>query len=190
MGRKQTGLERGLPTIQDDSSNSYHSTGQESVLGTSVSKSTEDESKNSQEQEDKVAERETGQVFRLRVLVILVLLLAAVAVSFTTYHITKNAEDDEFENAFKATSAKVLETFEEILPQNIGAIASLALATVAHGVDHSRDWPFVTLSSFQQRATKARSLSNALFIAIAHSVTAENRIEWEDFVTETDSLWM
>ena len=116
--------------------------------------------------------------------------MAAVAILFTTYCITKNAEDDEFENAFEATSAKVLETFKDILTQNVGAIASLALATVAHGVDHSRDWPFVTLSNFQQRATKARSLSDTLLIAVSHFVTAENRKEWEDYVTENDSLWM
>jgi hypothetical protein len=187
MGLKQSDLERGITRIQDDSySSGQGSNGQ----GSSVSKSTADESKISQEQAEELAQRETGQVFRLRVLVILVLLMGAVAVSFTTYYVTKNAEDDEFENTFKATSAKVLETFEEILTHNVGAIASLALATVAHGVDHSRDWPFVTLSSFQQRATNARSFSDTLFIAVAHSVTAENRKEWEDFATEHDSLWM
>ena len=171
-----------------DSADSYHSSS--GGGSTSLSKSTNDESKLSQEQAEELAQRETEQVFRLRVLVILVLLAAAVAVSYTTYRITKSGEDDEFESAFVGASDKILETFEDILTQKVGAVASLALATVAHGVDHSRDWPFVTLSSFQQRSSKTRALSDTLFLAIAHYVKNEKREEWEDFVTENDSLWM
>lgn len=36
---------------------------------------------------------------------------------------------------------------------------------IAHGVDsETGSWPFITLSSFQQRATTAKDLSNFLYV--------------------------
>ena len=140
--------------------------------------------------DEQLAHRETIAVFRLRVLVILVLLLAATAVSVIVHFIASGSQKDECENQFEGAASKVLEAFQNIIKQKMGAISSLAVAIIAHGVDHKRNWPFVTLSSFQQRSSTARSLSDALFVAIAPYVSEDKRYEWENFVTEEDAYWM
>jgi hypothetical protein len=139
---------------------------------------------------ERLGQAETNAVFRLRLLVFLAMLLAAIAVSVTIYIITSKAEQHEFESQFDGAASKVLETFDSVVQQKISAISSLAVAIIAHGIDHSRNWPFVTLSSFQQRSSTARKLADAVFVTISPFVSDENRKEWEDFVTMEDSYWM
>ena len=110
----------------------------------------------------------------------LVIFLAAVAVCHVVYTITKEGENDEFESQFEGTASKVLETFESILTQKLDAVASLAVATTAHGVDHSREWPLVTLSVFQERSASTRKASGTLFTSIVPKVTYEQRAQWEN----------
>jgi hypothetical protein len=83
-----------------------------------------------------------------------------------------------------------LDAFRNIVEQKLGAISAVGVATIAHGVDHARFWPFVTLSSFQQRCATARSLSDALFVSINPFVNESQRIEWEEYVVSNDSYWM
>jgi len=139
---------------------------------------------------ERLGQAETNAVFRLRLLVFLVMLLAAIVVSVTIYLITSGAEQDEFESQFDGAASKIVETFQNVVHQKVAAISSLAVAIIAHGVDHSRDWPFVTLSSFQQRSSTVRKLADALFVTISPIVSHENRKEWEDFVALDDSYWM
>jgi hypothetical protein len=180
--------------VDGDSLSEAHSSSQEgassSKKGGSSNKSTSSDSGTVHTNKERLGQAETNAVFRLRLLVFLVMLLAAIAVSFTIYIITSKAEQDEFESQFDGAASKVLETFDNVVQQKVSAISSLAVAIIAHGIDHSRDWPFVTLSSFQQRSSTARKLADALFVTISPIVSEENRKEWEDFVTKEDSYWM
>ena len=54
--------------------------------------------------------------------------------------------------------------------QKMEAAGSLVVAMVAHGVDHNREWPFIALSSFQQRSSTVRGLSGALFLGFLPKV--------------------
>jgi hypothetical protein len=148
-------------------------------------------SKSKEESEkEQLAQKETTAVFRLKVIVVLVLLMAAYGVSFLVWYITSNAESDEFESQYEGMAAKVVDSFLDIPRQKIGAISSLNVAAIAHGVDHVRSWPFVTLSSFQERSASVRSQSDALFVAMLPIVTDANRDEWEHYVSGEDSYWM
>lgn len=60
----------------------------------------------------------------------------------------------------------------------------------AHGVDHERSWPFVTLSSFQQRALTARVQSGALYVHINPVVELFETADWENFTTSKEAYWM
>lgn len=139
---------------------------------------------------EELTRKESQQVFRLRVVVILVLFLAAVVVSAIVFRVTRNAEVDEFETQYKGTADKIIEAFRGIVKQKLGAISSVGVAIIAHGVDHLRSWPFVTLSSFQQRSSTARSLSGALFVSISPYVNDTHRSEWEKYVVSNDSYWI
>jgi hypothetical protein len=138
----------------------------------------------SEAEKDQLAQKESRNVLLLRVLVIIVLLFAAVAVSVVVYFITRLAEIDEYETQYKALADTVLRAFEDIVTQKMGAISSVGVAAIAHGVDLDREWPFVTLSSFQERSATARSLSGALFVSINPLVKETERAEWEKFVVE------
>jgi hypothetical protein len=84
------------------------------------------------ENEQQLAHLETRAVFRLRFLVMLVLTIAGTAVSVVVYFIARNAELDEFLTQYEGTSQKVLEAFQGIVSQKIGAISSLSVAAIAH----------------------------------------------------------
>ena len=138
-------------------------------------------SKASVEEEELLAKAETQAVFRLRVLVILALLCAAVAVSLVVWFITSRAEDEDFETNFEGASTKLLDSFKEIVGQKMGAVASLGVSYTAYARSKEEIWPFVTMNDFQQRAASARSLSDALFLEILPIVTEEKRSEWEAY---------
>jgi hypothetical protein len=183
-------LEKQVGSINGDSLSDEHSTSQKDDSSkTGESKSSSDDA-SVPNRKERLGQAETNAVFRLRLVVLLVLLLAATAVSVTIYIITSGAEQKEFESQFDGAASKVLETFNNVVEQKVAAISALAVAIIAHGIDHSRSWPFVTLSSFQQRSSTARKLADALFVTISPIVSDKNRKEWEDFVTLDDSYWM
>jgi len=100
--------------------------------------------------EDTLTRKESTAVVRLRSLVFLILFLTAVAVSAALFWITRQGESSEFETQYDGAATKVLESFADIVYE-MGAISGLGVASSAHSVDHKSDWPFVTLSNFQQR---------------------------------------
>lgn len=61
---------------------------------------------------------------------------------------------------------------------------------MAQGQDNANDWPFVTLSSFQRRATSVKEQSQALYIGVYPIVERGNRDAWEDDTAHhPDALW-
>lgn len=152
--------------------------------------STARSSNESTEKAEQLAKRETEAVFKLRLLVILVLIAAASAVSVVVYMITGKAEQDEFNTQYEGVSEKVLEAFQGIVETRLAAISSLAVAAIAHGVDHSKPWPFVPLSSFQQRSTTVRKLSGAFFLSINPIVSNRNRQRWEEYIVGEGGEWI
>lgn len=122
--------------------------------------------------------------------VFLVLVAAASAVSAVVFIITRSSEADGFETQYAGASQKIVEAFQGIVEQKFGAISSMGVATIAHGVDHVRTWPRVTLSSFQQRAGTAKSVSGALFVSLSPNVGEQDRLEWEEYVVSDDSYWI
>ena len=145
---------------------------------------------NEEAAKEQLAHQETKQVTIWRMIVFTVLLGTAGGVSAGVFIITKNAEKDEFNTQWNGSAEKIVEAFQGIIKQKLGAISSVGVATIAHSVDHNRTWPFVTLSSFQQRSSTARSLSEALFVSIIPFVHETDRKGWEEYVVSSDSYWM
>ncbi|KAL7560177.1 hypothetical protein ACA910_016606 [Epithemia clementina (nom. ined.)] len=181
-------LARSIVSIHDDESSAssrISGEGHQQYTDSSTSsqnyKNDEAKSRNKDKEEEQFVRRETQQVFCLRIVVVAILMCAGAAVSLVVYLITSNAETDEFESSFQSAARKITDTFLAIPTVNIGAVGALVVANVAHGVDHFREWPFVTLSSFQQRSDATKRLSLALQTCVAPIVTRENRAEWEFF---------
>ena len=139
-----------------------------------------------------LAKKETRAVLGLRLLVFAVLLVAAIAVCIIIYFITSGSEEEEYKTQYEGAVTKITEAFVGIVDTRLSAISSLGVAMIAHGRDHdTQRWPYVTLSSFQQRASTARKQSLALYIHVNPKVELDQREEWEHFTgTSSDSVWM
>jgi hypothetical protein len=142
-----------MPLLSDAALSLHRDGNDSSVVSESSatgSRATADTDGDNYSEKDQLSQKESRNVFLLRVIVILVMLLAATAVSVIVYFITRNSETTEFETQFGGAAEQVVDAFEAIVGEKMGAISALALAAIAHGVDHIREWPFVTLSSFQK----------------------------------------
>lgn len=129
------------------------------------------------------------KVVRLRVLVIIALLLAAAAVSSVIYLVTRNSEMDEFEIQFEGNAEKVIESFTDIIKE-MGAISGLGVAASANSLNDISEWPFVTLSDFQERAGNARALSGTLYVSINPIVDTKVELDkWEQYVLGENNQW-
>jgi hypothetical protein len=53
----------------------------------------------------------------------------------------------------------------------------------------NQTWPFVTVDSFEERATRFRALSQTLFLTLSPIVWAEHRQEWERY-TAAHNNWV
>ena len=128
-----------------------------------------------------LAKKETRDVLRLRILVLLALLLATLAVSLTVYFITKRAQEEEFNSGFQGNAQKLMDSFNQIVELKIGAITSLAISFTSYARSQNATWPFVTMNDFQQRAASARALSDCLFLELLPLITDETRADWEEY---------
>jgi hypothetical protein len=137
-----------------------------------------------------LATKETDMVFRLRVLVVIILIVAAAGVSMLVFFVSKNSEEDGFNTQFDGASQQIVEAFHAIKTERISGLSSLGVAVIAHGIDHSKSWPFVTLSSFQERASTMRSNTDILQVSLHNLVTEDDRDEWEGYVVSSTSQWM
>ncbi len=152
--------------------------------------STDDEDRSSGSIKIQLAKKESENVFKLRIVVILILVIGAAGVSILVYSISRSSEDDAFNTQFEGSSTQIVEAFEAITSQRISALSSLAVAAIAHGVDHIGNWPFVTVSFFQQRAFTARSNSGVLQVGIHSFVTEDQRDKWEKYVVSEKAKWI
>ncbi len=82
------------------------------------------------------------------------------------------------------------ETFLDIARDKMGAAGSLVVAMIAEGLAKGNEWPFVTLSSFQERAATIKRLSGALYIGMNPVVLQKERAQWEWYSTQSpDAKW-
>lgn len=137
-----------------------------------------------------IAEAESRNVFRLRLLVILVLIVVAALISFNVHSLTSKAETDEFESQYEGAAEKIIDSFEDILGK-MGSVTGLGMALTSYGVDHEAEWPFVTLNNFQQKAKHARQQSGALMLGINPLVSKNNFAAWDDYINQPENQkWM
>lgn len=138
---------------------------------------------------DALTKRETKAVFKLRVLVIMILVAAAISISCTVFYVTRNAEKEEFQIQYYAMAEKVLQSLQDVMVE-ISAVSGLAVAASADSAEQDAKWPFITMSNFQERAGNAKTLSGALYVSISPIVPADELPDWEKYVRGTSNKWM
>mgnify|MGYP005865612713 CR=1 FL=1 len=179
--------------VTDDPALKDSQSGKSTTDGTSVS---------SGDESSKFVKKESRQVFYLRVTVLLILFSASAAISLVVFFVTDAGEMESFESQYYAAADKVTENFHTITTERLQAVGSLIVAMIAHGKDHTRTWPFVTLSSFQQRASTVKDLSGcstwaltrwyvsccAMCASMVHPTAKEEGIDWSSRQTIDQSM--
>ena len=141
---------------------------------------------------DNLAKVETFQVKQSRALVLAILILSATAICVVVYYISKKTEYEQFQSQYDGIASKVFGSFE-MLTSRMSAINSLSTAATIVGFNRTSNttiWPFVTLPSFEQRATTILTLSHALDVSLYPKVTPQNRERWETYCVGNDNYWM
>jgi hypothetical protein len=99
-----------------------------------------------------LASQENRAVAWLRVLVFVVLLVTAVLVSVGTYMYIRNDEEEDFENDFSASAAKVVEAFHDAVDQKLGAANTLAATITSIAMSTGATFPNVTIPNIEVRS--------------------------------------
>jgi hypothetical protein len=151
---------------------------------------TQEDSNSSDAIKNRITKTETKQVYRQKVVVVLIMMIASISVCFLVYYITNTAEQDDFHSNFYAATEKVIVSFESLI-QKIGSISSIGVAATVYGMDQSESkWPFITLSSFSERSVTARTLSGAILVSLDSYVTEKDRKDYETYVMQSAKTWM
>ena len=116
--------------------------------------------------------------------------------------IASTSEKDDFETQYYGMSRQLIVAFNDIVVEKISVLGSLRVSIMAHALDWNRQqqqllnttnvisWPFVTISSFQQRAATVRKLSSSLYIGFYPVVEGYQRTEWESYSAKEKNVWM
>ena len=131
-----------------------------------------------------IASNESRNVFRARILVMVILLGVAAGISIGVFVITSQAEEREFDAQWQGNSLQIVNSFEDIIKEKFGAISTLGVSFTSYARSQNLTWPFVTMNDFQQRAAIARQVSVALHTQIMPIINAETRAKWEEYSIE------
>lgn len=133
---------------------------------------------------DKIAEKETKQVFFLRLLVLVFLMATAMAVSVAVFAVTFNGDEANFKEHYEKAAQSILENVSQ-LTFDFGAITTMGISSQSNG-------RFAFVPNFRQRATTARShLAGALSISIAPMILLDEIEAWDSFVNDPENgNWM
>jgi hypothetical protein len=138
---------------------------------------------------DALTKKETSQVLKLRVIVIMILIAASASISGAVYYITRSGQVEEFEVEFASVADKIIDVMQEIVVE-ISAVAGLAVIATADAQERGDEWPFVTISAFQEKANNARDLSGAIYLSLNPIVQPDQFLEWEKYVLSDVNSWM
>ena len=149
-----------------------------------------DTDKDDSDEINEIYKTQSSAVFKLRMVVFVATLLAAIGVSLTVLFIMDDTENDGYRAQYDESAFTIVTSFEEIAAQQLAAIGSLSVAATLYARSQpNTTWPFVTLNDFQQRADDIRLLSNSLFVSIIPVVTEEQRSDWEEYSLKNDD-WL
>lgn len=193
----------------DDEPSSAGSSSEEKQSRSSANLSTTSDTHNQTETMDEdfqsiknaLTKKESQQVFRLRVLVILILISAAAAISFTIYYLERTTQTDNFEAAHYGSAEKIIDSLQRVT-ETISAIGGVALSATAESQDHFENasttseteifpgWPFFTMHHFEERATNVRKLAGIFYLSMNPIVTSKQLGAWEEYVQGGANSWM
>lgn len=129
----------------------------------------------------KIGDKESKRVSYMRLLMLLVLVSIATAVSVIVYLSSYDAEHDEFESNFEVIAAKLANEFSRGANRRVAALESFAYQITSYSMATNSSWPNVVLPDFERRAKYILELSDFISLAFLPIVTNETLRSWEAF---------
>jgi hypothetical protein len=144
-----------------------------------------------EEKPSNIGKKETSTVWKLKVVVFLVVIGAAVGTALAVLFYTRGSEESQFEEQFNEYADKVLDSIGGSFATNIGALDALATDSLAHARGSGQTWPLVNIPFFGARAAKIISISDIFFVSLCPVVkNGVNRLEWENFTATYGRAWV
>jgi class 3 adenylate cyclase len=131
-----------------------------------------------------LARNENRIVAWTKAVVFVVLLVSTVLVCVSVARYIRADQKKDFELAFAADSAKLLDSFQDSIEQTLEAVNALSVSITSHALATGSVFPNVTLPHFGIRFADSRILSHAVFIQYHPIVTDETRAGWEAYQIE------
>lgn len=128
-----------------------------------------------------IGNKETQQVSYTRILVMLVLLGVATAVSVVVFLFSRDVEQKNFGTNFLDNAAKITSEFEDGARRRLSAVSALGAQITSHALSSNQTWPNVVLPDFERMAGYTIEQSDVLSIIVIPIVTKEKRASWEEF---------
>jgi len=135
-----------------------------------------------EEKEDiQIATKESRYVFYTRVIVLLVLIGVATAVSVMVFLNAKGQEHDAFLGHFHEIASKLALEFQGSAFRCIEASESLSNEITAYALSSNRKFPNVALPEFERRVKYSMELSDVKSVTFFPIVNESERASWEHF---------
>ena len=128
-----------------------------------------------------LAKQESKQVYRFRILMLMVLTVFAFVISGLVYFYARKAENDEFKKEFRSQGSKVITAFSDDSYRKMQALFSLSSSLTARALSSNSTWPFVTIPNSAQEFGPYLSLAEVAALAVFPIVPKHLRAEWEAY---------
>eukprot|EP00980_Cylindrotheca_fusiformis_P005059 scaffold1072_cov124-Cylindrotheca_fusiformis.AAC.5 len=137
-----------------------------------------------------VATKEEKNVFRAKILVALILLLAVCVVATITYLLVDSQERSNFESQFTGYASEVVTVSREKTSQLFNALDAFSVSVSSQAAGElalrNSSWPFYKIPDWSVRAQRLAQLTGVEnpFLIFAPIVQQDERKEWEDFAND------
>jgi hypothetical protein len=135
----------------------------------------------SEDDESAIAQQESADVFRIKLVVFLVLLVSAIVVAQSLWLYINRSEENQFSKSFTDDAEKIFAAVGANLAQTHDLLTTVATQVTALAAATNQSWPYVTVPSFAALASQILPLSHAVRLAVLPVVSQHQRTEWERY---------
>jgi len=156
-----------------------------SITGSVSEDGNEDEIRNIK----RTINQETKAVQRLRVVVLLVMLALAGAVTTATYIFLSDQEEDDFKSSFELYASTIIESSGFSASGIRSSANDFSDYMSSSAAVMNSDWPFVTFPDFERRANSLRELTGAVGVVLLPIVQEYQEFPWSAY-TQNNTGWI
>eukprot|EP00980_Cylindrotheca_fusiformis_P005841 scaffold1228_cov119-Cylindrotheca_fusiformis.AAC.8 len=142
-----------------------------------------------------VAKQEEANIFKAKILVAAILLLAVASVSTSTYLLVKHQELSNFENRFAGRASEIATVARQKADQFFQAFEAYSISVSSQAAyEHATQntsWPFHVIPDFSVKTQSLAELTGVenSYFGVFHIVEEDERRTWEAFVEEVNPIW-